>query len=257
MFPLRDDIPSYSTPVVNYGLIAVCVLVYLLQLNQPDGLVSEYGMIPARVRHPGREIVVAQRQPVQTPFGVRYRVEEETLPASRFHPFTTVLSCIFLHGSWLHLLGNMWFLWIFGDNVEDRMGAGRFLLFYLAGGIAASLTHFAFDTDSIVPTIGASGAVAAVMGAYMKLHPHARVTAVVPLFFIFQVMVVPAPVFLGIWFVIQLLQGTFSMGSAQAAGVAWWAHAGGFAFGFVIAGVLPDRSNRPGVRVIQPESEEW
>ncbi len=154
----------------------------------------------------------------------------------------------------MHLIGNIWFLYIFGDNVEDRMGPFGYLLFYLGAGITASLTHFAFQPTSAVPTIGASGAVAGIMGAYMLLYPHAKVVTVVPIFFILQIMVLPAQIFLGIWFVIQLLQGGFSMGSAQAAGVAWWAHAGGFLFGLVVAWFLgkPQQPPQPRVRVITP-----
>ena len=191
-------------------------------------------MIPARVKYPDREIVVSREVLIRTPDGPRVMIDEQPLAASRFHPWSTVLSCIFLHGGLMHLLGNIWFLYIFGDNVEDRMGKPGYLIFYLVSGMAASLAHFAFQPESPIPTIGASGAVAGVMGAYMLLYPRARVTALLPLFYILQVIVVPAPVFLGIWFVIQLVQGTFSMGAAEAAGVAWWAHAGGFAFGLFL-----------------------
>ena len=243
VFPLRDDIPADRFPIVNYAMIGVCVVVFVLQADSPDGLVGQYGMIPARVSHPGQELIVSRPTIVQTPVGMREVLMEERIPASTFHPFTTLLSCIFLHGSLMHLLGNIWFLYVFGDNVEDRMGSVGYLLFYLCSGVAASLAHFAFQPDSVVPTIGASGAVAGVMGAYMWLYPHAKVVTIVPILFILQMIIVPAPVFLGIWFVIQLVQGTFSVGAAEASGVAWWAHAGGFTFGAAVAWYLKS-SNR-------------
>ena len=259
MFPLKDDVKSQATPVVNLTLIAACVLAFVVQMNSPDGLVHEFGMIPARVSHPDADIVTTQMRLVQPQSGVQEVPVQLPLPRPRFHPYTTLLSCIFLHGSFMHLAGNLWFLWVFGDNVEDRLGPGGYLLFYLGSGIAASLTHFAFQPGSPVPTIGASGAVAGVMGAYMLMYPHARVTTLVPLFFILQIMIIPAPIFLGIWFVIQLLQGSFSMGDAQAAGVAWWAHAGGFAFGFAVAWMLKKEEppTQPYVRVIRRNSNEW
>ncbi len=255
MIPLRDDIPSRSTPVVNYCLIALCAITFVIQLNHDDALITDFGMVPAYVRHADKEIVVQEQRAVETPLGTQVVAVERQLPKPRFHPWSTIISCIFLHGSVTHFLGNMWFLWIFGDNVEDRMGPFGYLLFYLGSGVAASLTHFAFQPNSPVPTIGASGAVAGVMGAYLLLYPHARVTTLVPLFFILQIMIIPAPIFLGIWFVIQLLQGTFSMGNAEAAGVAWWAHAGGFAFGFAVAWMLKedDQPTQPRVRVIRPD----
>lgn len=253
MFPLRDDIQPRSAPVVNYILIAVTTATFLAQLGDDDGLVTEYGMIPARVSYPDDEIYVEAERLMPTPFGQQAVVVEERVPRPSVHPWVTVVSCIFLHGGWLHLLGNLWFLYIFGDNVEDRMGKVGYLAFYVVSGAAASLTHYAFQTESTIPTIGASGAVAGVMGAYMFLYPMARVTTLIPIFFIIQIIVLPAPIFLGIWFVIQLAQGTFSMGDLQAAGVAWWAHAGGFAFGFVVAKLLhaPKEPPRPRVRVVR------
>ena len=256
MFPIRDDIQTRRFPIVNYLMIAACILIYVLQTNDADGLVDDFGMVPALVHAPAATVIVSQQQAVQTPFGTEIVVIERELPPPKFHPWTTLLSCVFLHGSFMHLLGNIWFLYIFGDNVEDRMGSFGYLAFYLGSGIAASLTHFAFQPTSTIPTIGASGAVAGIMGAYMLLYPHAKVVTLIPIVFILQVMVLPAPIFLGIWFVIQLVQGSFSMGSAQAAGVAWWAHAGGFLFGLVIAWFLgrQQRPPRPSVRVINPQN---
>ncbi|MEZ6059444.1 MAG: rhomboid family intramembrane serine protease [Planctomycetaceae bacterium] len=256
MFPLRDNIPSSRVPVVNYGLIACCALVFFLQMGDPGGeLIQKFGMIPLRVSHPDESITVEMPQRVSTPLGPQIVTVQEPLPAPAFRPWTTLLSCVFLHGSLMHLIGNMWFLYIFGDNVEDRLGSSGYLVFFLGCGIAASFAHYALEPDSPVPTIGASGAVAGVMGAYMVLYPHGQVLTLVPIFFFLQFLVIPAPVFLGIWFVLQLVQGTFSMGNTQAAGVAWWAHVGGFAAGAAVALLLgrrPEQTARARVQVIDP-----
>lgn len=253
MFPLHDDIQSQKPPLINFAMIGLCVVAFLIQMKDPKGFVDEFGMIPLRISQPTAEIIVERPDIVDTPSGPRQVMVQELLPQPRFAPVTTLLSCIFLHGSLMHLLGNMWFLYVFGDNVEDRLGSFLYLLFYLCSGLAASLTHYAFQPESPIPTIGASGAVAGVMGAYMWLYPHARVLTLIPIFFILQTFIIPAPVFLGIWFVIQLAQGSFSMGSIEAAGVAWWAHAGGFAFGFIVAWFVGRSSPRqPRVRVVSP-----
>ena len=242
MIPLRDNVPSNRTPFVNYAMIALCTLVFVAQLNEDPregSLVERYGMIPARVLDPDREIV--QTYVVERPVSrttVRRFEESRPLAPSSVPAWLTVLTCIFLHGGWMHFLGNMWFLYIFGDNVEDRFGHVGYTLFYLATGAAASLTHLVSGPESTIPTIGASGAIAGVMGAYFLLYPKARVMAIIPIVFIIQVMVVPAPIFLGIWFLIQFFQGTFSMGAGPAAGVAWWAHVGGFVAGLAAAWLL-------------------
>lgn len=257
MFPLKDDIPTPTKPVVNCTMMGLCVLIYLLQQSSPSQLVHEYGMTPAIVSHPQQQVVVAEQQIIQSPRGQQLVEHKRKLPAPDVAPWLTILTCTFLHGSLMHLIGNIWFLYVFGDNVEDRLGKIGYLVFYLGSGIAASLTHYAFQPESVIPTIGASGAVAGVMGAYMWLYPHARVTTLIPILFILQLIVVPAPWFLGFWFVIQLVQGSFSMGNSTAAGVAWWAHAGGFAFGFavaLIAGRKPDTSKeRPTIIVRTPQ----
>jgi membrane associated rhomboid family serine protease len=138
----------------------------------------------------------------------------------------------------MHFLGNAWVLFIFGDNVEDRMGHACYLIFYLACGILASAAHLFVNPSSTTPTIGASGAIAGVMGAYMLLYPHALVVSLVPIFFFIQIMTLPAPLYLGIWFLLQFFQGTLAITSTQAGGVAWWAHIGGFAVGFVVVAIL-------------------
>jgi hypothetical protein len=159
-------------------------------------------------------------------------------------PALTVLTSMFLHGGWLHLAGNMWYLWIFGDNVEDRLGHSRFLLFYLLAGIVAASLHCVFNPASQLPTVGASGAIAGVLGAYLVAFPHARVVTLVPLFPFFQVLALPAVLVLGLWILMQFFSGALSLGSGTGGGVAWWAHIGGFVFGLVVMRLLGG-SRRP------------
>ncbi|MGC1273222.1 MAG: rhomboid family intramembrane serine protease, partial [Planctomycetaceae bacterium] len=221
-------------------------------------LVERFGMIPARVSNPDAkvEIPVAQEM-VQLPDGrVAVQTYVREAAPSAVAPILTLLTCTFLHGGWLHFLGNMWFLWVFGDNVEDRLGKLAYLAFYLLGGVAASLAHYVSDTSSTVPTLGASGAIAAVMGAYMVLYPHARVLTLIPIFIFIQLLWIPAPWFLGIWFVIQLFQGVWSITAANAAGVAWWAHTGGFAVGALGAWLMHrTHHDRPAIETVRPGSE--
>jgi membrane associated rhomboid family serine protease len=244
MIPLYDSIPSRTFPLVNYAMIGICTLVFLAQLgNQADGratLVERLGMIPARVVDPDEPITRLERVALMDRFGRVVQVVDRPrqLQAPPFNPWWTLLTCIFLHGGWMHFLGNMWFLFIFGDNVEDRLGHVGYLLFYLISGVAASAVHLLSDPASQIPTIGASGAIASVMGAYLLLYPRATVVSLIPIVFIFQILVLPAPVFLGIWFFLQFFQGIGAIGSLQTAGVAWWAHIGGFVFGFLVAGGL-------------------
>jgi membrane associated rhomboid family serine protease len=195
-------------------------------------------MIPARVVRPDANIMLRDLRPVQTLGGVQLQEFERPAAPSAVPAWLTPLTCIFLHGGWMHFLGNMWFLFIFGDNVEDRMGHFGYLAFYLAAGVAASLAHLASAPGSTIPTIGASGAIAGVMGAYMCLYPKAMVLSVIPIFFFIEMVVLPAPVFLGFWFVLQFFQGVWSITGTQAAGVAWWAHIGGFLVGLIVAAVL-------------------
>jgi membrane associated rhomboid family serine protease len=208
VIPLRDVIPSRTTPYVTIGLIAVNVLVFLRQitLDEPDleEFMLYYGLVPAAFS------------------------------------WMAVLTSMFLHGSVLHVGGNMLFLWIFGDNVEDRMGHGRFLVFYVLCGVAAALAQTAMSPDSIKAMVGASGAVAGVMGAYFVLYPHSRILTLVPIFFFIHVMEVPAIVFLGLWFLLQFVSGVGSMAAATggepAGNVAFWAHVAGFVAG--VSGVI-------------------
>jgi hypothetical protein len=168
----------------------------------------------------------------------------------------TVLTCIFLHGGWMHFLGNVWFLHIFGDNVEDRLGHIGYLLFYLGCGVAASFTHLMTNASSEVPTIGASGAIAGVMGAYFLLYPRAMVLSAVPIVYFMEMVVLPAPLFLGIWFLLQFVSGALSITAMETTGVAWWAHIGGFAAGFVVALLLrATGETRPPVVERRPDSD--
>ncbi|MGQ4810374.1 hypothetical protein NKDENANG_03832 [Candidatus Entotheonellaceae bacterium PAL068K] len=211
MIPLRDTIPSSRFPAVTISIICVNALVFLAEINMgPQALERVFytwGIVPLRFTHP--------------------RLQEN---------YVTLLSSMFLHGGWMHIVGNMWSLWIFGDNVEDRMGRLGFLLFYLLSGLAAGALHIVTNPGSPVPTVGASGAIAGVMGAYLLLFPHARVVTLIPILFFLQVIEVPAVLFLGFWFITQLFSGTLSLTATGAqAGVAWWAHIGGFVVGFLWA----------------------
>lgn len=235
MIPLHDNIPSHTTPLITYTIIALCTIAFLAQISRPDGgqtIVQSYGMVPARLTDSDAEPVMEIVVPVQTRGGVFLEKRLTEIAPAALPPWLTLVTCMFLHGGWMHFLGNMWFLHVFGDNVEDRLGHLGFLLMYLGTGVAASLAHWAAGPGSPVPTIGASGAIAGVMGAYAWLYPKAKVLAVLPLFVFIQTFVLPAFVFLGIWFAIQTVSGLMS--SAET-GVAWWAHIGGFVAGAIVA----------------------
>jgi membrane associated rhomboid family serine protease len=209
MIPLRDTIQSKTYPIIRNTIIGINVLVFLWQLAQGPYLkriFDLYGMIPIRYSDPG----------VSGQF-------------TFFQQLVPFFSYMFLHGGFLHLLGNMWFLYIFGDNVEDRLGPSRFLSFYILSGITAVLIHLVTNWHSRLPTIGASGAIAGVMGAYFLLFPRSRVLTMIPIFFFPFLFEVRAIFFLGYWVIIQFLYASMSHG--QAGGVAWWAHIGGFIFG--------------------------
>jgi hypothetical protein len=196
-------------------------------------------MIPRRVIHPAEPVeIVVDVQQVPTPYGVEEAVITRTAAPAGAPVWLTLVTCIFLHGGWMHFLGNMWFLHIFGDNVEDRFGHWGYFLFYVACGAAASLVHLISGPSSTIPTIGASGAIAGVMGAYFLWYPRALIKAAVPVLVFVQIMVLPAALFLGVWFAIQFFQGAASVLSTQAGGVAWWAHVGGFAAGYAAAALL-------------------
>jgi membrane associated rhomboid family serine protease len=221
-----------------------------------SALVEQLGMIPARVLDPDLRILLPGVEEVHGPFGTRLREAMHEAAPAAVPAWLTPLTCIFLHGGWLHIIGNLWFLWIFGDNVEDRFGHRGYLLFYLAAGVGASLVHLITNPGSEIPTVGASGAIAGVMGAYFYLYPRAMVLTAIPLFFILYTLVLPAPIFLGIWFLMQLLQGSFALGGSVAGGVAWWAHIGGFVVGLGTA-IAMGRAHvlRPRVEVVRPNSQ--
>ena len=234
MIPLRDSIPSRITPLVNYAVIAICTVAFLVQYTSQDQgglIVEQYGMVPVRLTDPEARPVIEHRVPVQTDRGIQTKVIRHELASAKIAPWMTLITCMFLHGGVMHFLGNMWFLYVFGDNVEDRLGHLGFLLMYVGTGVAASMAHYAADPNSPVPTIGASGAIAGVMGAYAWFYPRSKVQAILPIPFLFTPFVLPAPIFLGIWFAFQ----TFSGLTSPTAGVAWWAHIGGFVAGAIVA----------------------
>ncbi|MCF8110195.1 MAG: rhomboid family intramembrane serine protease [Desulfobacteraceae bacterium] len=209
MIPIRDTIPAKHYPVVTHVLIGVNVLVFLIQLghgSQFQEFVITYGLVPARY--------------TLADVAVRFTFAQQVI---------SLFSFMFLHGGFFHLIFNMWSLYIFGDNVEDHLGSAYFLVFYIAAGLVSGLFHFITDPVSTVPVIGASGAIAGVMGAYFILYPHSRVLTLIPIFFIPFFVEIPAFFFLGLWFVLQLLSAAGA--HAQQAGIAWWAHIGGFVFG--------------------------
>ncbi len=221
MLPLRDNIPSRSFPFVNTTLIALNVLAFIYQLSLGEhlgGFVRTMGVVPVRFT--------------------------DGVSSSELPP---LLTSMFLHGGWMHLIGNMLFLWIFGDNVEDRLGHGRYLIFYLLGGIGASLVHIFLNPQSPVPTIGASGAISAVLAGYVMLYPKARIETLVLFFYALNVVEIPALLYIGVWFVEQFFAGVASLPFARAAvgGVAYWAHVGGFVIGLLCVKLFcPPRPKR-------------
>ena len=249
MIPIRDQIPSRSYPVVTQGIIGLNVLVFLFQMTLGENIepfIYTYGLVPAR-----------------------YSVPEIAAHFSFGEQALALLSFMFLHGGFFHLLGNMWSLYIFGDNVEDRMGSTRFLLFYLLCGWASGFAHLWSNWASTMPTIGASGAIAGVMGAYLILFPKARIITLIPIFFIPYFIEIPAIVFLGIWFLFQFFYASLP-GPEGGGGIAWWAHIGGFVFGMIVVKLfsrLPEsrideklsetfaRHSTPRLQYIHPEPE--
>jgi membrane associated rhomboid family serine protease len=209
MFPLYDTARSRRFPIVNYALIAINVLVFLRELQlTPSGLqdlITTWGLVPAH------------------------------LFADPFGEWPTLFTSMFLHGGWFHILSNMWVLFIFGDNIEDRMRPVGYLVFYLLSGIAAGLLQAFIIPSSSQPMVGASGAIAGVLGSYLVLFPRARVASLVPILFIFTIIEIPAVLFLIFWFVMQLFSGLMALNGASGGGIAWWAHIGGFVFGLISA----------------------
>ena len=221
MIPLRDTQPSYTFHFVTVAIIVLNVAAFLYEFSMDpyelNFFIAHYGVIPTRFQ------------------------------------WMDVLTSIFLHGGWMHLIGNMWFLWIYGDNVEDILGHSQYLLFYLLCGLAATMVHVAFNADSRVPTIGASGAIAGVMGAYVVKFPHSRITTLVPITIFLTTVDIPAYFILLYWFVIQFFSGVGSVGHSHLSqgGVAWFAHIGGFLAGVALILVMRTEkrwSHGPGSR---------
>jgi len=222
MIPLRDTTPTRNYPVVNTAIIAINVIVFCIQFLQGaeiNKFIYIYGLVPAR-------------------YSIPHVAEYFTIQQQIF----SLVSFMFLHGGFWHILGNMWSLYIFGDNVEDRLGPIRYALFYLLCGIASGLSHLILNLNSNVPTIGASGAIAGVMGAYFILHPRSKILTLIPIVFIPWFINIPAFVFLGLWFFWQFINAAGSHGTVS--GIAWWAHIGGFIFGMLflkLFSILPDK----------------
>lgn len=221
MIPIRDTVPARHYPLVTYALIAVNVLVFLVQLShgprELHSFILTYGLVPAR-----------------------YTVPDVARYFSFGQQLFSLFSFMFLHGGFFHLLFNMWSLYIFGDNVEDRLGSFYFLVFYVLCGLVSGLSHFIINPDSMTPVIGASGAIAGVMGAYFLLYPYSRILTLIPVLFFPLFVEIPAFFFLGLWFFLQLLNAA---GPQSQAGIAWWAHIGGFVFGLLalkLFGFLPE-----------------
>ncbi len=210
MIPLRDDIPTRRFPVVTVSLIAVNTLVFLFEAllgSEANQLIDALGIVPHR-------FITAPYQPLV---------------------WLTLITAMYLHGGWMHLIGNMLYLWIFGNNVEDNMGRGRFFIFYTLSGLISGLAEIAASPNSMIPGIGASGAIAGVLGAYLLLYPHAKVRTLVPLPYIYTTVDLPASLVLGSWFVMQLFNGVVALSVVvQTGGIAWWAHIGGFVAGMLL-----------------------
>jgi membrane associated rhomboid family serine protease len=226
MIPIRDDQPRFSTPYVNYFIIALNIAVFLfefsIELQSPrafNGFIFEFGLIPHEV----------------------FRGLSGPQPGGPVVAILPMFTSMFLHGGWFHLLGNMLFLWIFGDNIEDYLGHFKYLVFYLLCGVVASITHVLVNFGSRVPTVGASGAIAGVMGAYFLLYPRARVLTWFPPIFLFHL---PAWATLGYWFAMEFFAGTAPISRTEGNPVAVWAHIGGFVAGLILIKVFPERAQR-------------
>jgi len=215
MLPLYDTVRSHKFPLINLVLIVSNILAFLYeqQLSPPEleRFIFTWGLVPAH------------------------------LTSNPSVTWMTIFAAMFLHGGWFHLLSNMWFLYIFGDNVEARLGGARYLVFYLLSGVAAVLLQTYLLPTSQVPMIGASGAIAGVLGAYLVSFPRSRIASLVPILFIFTIVEIPAFIFLIFWFISQLYSGLFAMQGATASGIAWWAHVGGFAFGVIMVSFFARR----------------
>jgi membrane associated rhomboid family serine protease len=263
VLPIKDNIPTLRFPVITVLLIVMNAAVFVWQLGYSDSKLEggpfssvdqstlEYGAIPYKLTHPSKDCALGAGQN-----GPRVVCEgtdqyQEAKATGRFVQINegaallTLFMSMFMHGGWLHILGNMLFLWIFGNNVEDSMGRLRFILFYVLGGLAAMAAQVAIGPDSTIPTVGASGAIAAVLGGYILLFPRARVLTLVLLFFFFTLIEIPAMIMLGIWFVLQFLPAVGQLATpdigGEGGGVAYFAHVGGFLFGLLLIKLFADR----------------
>lgn len=216
MIPLKDMTSRRSVPVVTLLLIAMNIFVFVHQISLSptalDAFIKTYSLVPSKI-----SLALAGR---------RYSLEQALLP---------LFTCMFLHGGFLHIIGNMWFLWIFGANVEDRLGPFTYLFFYLVAGIGSGISQVLFSWGSHVPSIGASGAISGILGAYIVFFPSSRILTLIPLFIIWFTARSPAMIFIGLWFLMQFLSGVSTLGSLNTGGVAWWAHVGGFLLGVLLA----------------------
>ena len=230
MIPIKDDTPRFSTPYITYFLIALNTVIFLYEVlgfgpHARNQLMFQFGIVPARITG----LMGGMRH---------FSAETALLP---------ILTSMFLHASWLHLIGNMWVLWIFGDNIEDYLGHFVYIVFYLLSGLAAAIAHILLNAGSVLPTVGASGAIAGVMGAYLILYPRAKVLTLVPLIVIFTFWWLPAWIVLGYWFVIQFFSGAATavvVSHQTTGGVAFWAHVGGFVAGIVMIKLFPARARQ-------------
>lgn len=236
MIPLKCMIPLRSVPFITIALIIANFIVFFHQLtlgpHAADAFIMAYGLVPAKFS-------------LALSGSAHYTLADAMVP---------LFTCMFLHGGWMHIIGNMWFLWIFGANVEDRLGPVVYLFFYLVCGVASSVAQMAFSWGSRVPSIGASGAISGVLGAFLVYFTWARILALVPLFIIFFTVRVPAMIFIGLWFLIQFFSGVsaLQMSRGNMGGVAWWAHIGGFVFGVIVASMLG-----AAIRRSPPPAEAW
>jgi membrane associated rhomboid family serine protease len=267
LLPLKDNIPTLRFPIVTVVLIAINVVVFVWQLSasgdpgtassqqlaaagasERDQIVIEYGAVPREITEPGTYCVPKLRRGEPPPCGSRTEIEQEE-GIEQAPWWLTIFTSMFLHADILHIAGNMLFLWVFGNNIEDSTGRPRFVAFYLLSGIVAVYAQALLDTSSTQPTIGASGAVAGVLGAYALLHPRARVLTLVFIIFLVTVVEIPAMIMLGIWFVLQFLPAVGQLAipdvAGEGGGVAYLAHVGGFVFGLALIKVFALRSEEP------------
>lgn len=215
MIPIRDENPTHKVPFVTYLLILLNILVFIFQttlVGNSESFIYQFAFIPARL----------------------------TTVLSLTN-ITKIFSSMFMHAGLAHIIGNMLYLWIFGDNVEDRLGSFRYFIFYITGGLVATLAHVLTNPNSKVPTVGASGAIAAVLGAYFVLYPQQKVLTLIPLGFFLRMTLLPAGLVLGAWFILQLFQGVVSLGGPDVGGIAFWAHIGGFLTGVVVGTIMPKK----------------